>query len=267
MSVLLEPDAHPVIAHRGNSAHAPENTLAAFDQALAAGADALELDVRLTRDGAVVVLHDPDLVRTTGVQGLVGEMDLAAVELLDAGARFTPDGGRSFPYRGTGLKVPLLEEVLERYAQTPLIIEPKAPEVLQPLRQLLERHAALDRTLVDAALDAAVLPLRGGSVATGASMREVARLLARSCLPKMPSRLPYRALCIPLSYQGMPVPAAWLARRTRAAGVVTHVWTIDDPVVAARLWRAGVQGIITNDPARMLRAREELYRTRMMPGA
>jgi glycerophosphoryl diester phosphodiesterase len=68
----------------------------------------------------------------------------------------------------------------------------------------------------------------------------------------------YRAMCIPRSYRGFPVPVAALARSGRQAGIVTHVWTIDSPRVAKHLWQKGVHGIVTNDPGVMLRARKEL---------
>src|SRR5204862_7422311 len=94
---LLDLDARPVIAHRGASGVAPENTLPAFELALRQGADALELDVRLTRDGAAVVIHDATLERTTDLAGPVLAHTLAELRMADAGARFTLDRGRTFP--------------------------------------------------------------------------------------------------------------------------------------------------------------------------
>ena len=93
MNPLLDLSARPVIAHRGASAYAPENTLAAFELAVTQGADALELDVRLSRDGAPVVLHDHTLDRTTNLAGPVRGRTLAELRQADAGFRFTPDRG------------------------------------------------------------------------------------------------------------------------------------------------------------------------------
>jgi glycerophosphoryl diester phosphodiesterase len=95
-------------------------------------------------------------------------------------------------------------------------------------------------------------------VATGASAIDVIGLLGAAFLSTTPGRLPYRALCIPRWYYGIPLPVVRLARAGRRSGAVTHVWTIDDPRIAKQLWRAGVQGIVSNDPATMLRARAEL---------
>ena len=97
---LLDLSARPVIAHRGASAYAPENTLPAFELAVQQGADAFELDVRLTRDGAPVVIHDDTLERTTDLTGPVRARTLAELRAADAGHWFTPDGGRTMPFRG-----------------------------------------------------------------------------------------------------------------------------------------------------------------------
>ncbi len=99
-------------AHRGASARAPENTLEAFRLAAEDGAGGLETDVHVTRDGHVVAIHDDSVDRTTDGSGLVRETTLAELQSLDAGYRFTPDGGATFPYRGKGVRVPELREVL-----------------------------------------------------------------------------------------------------------------------------------------------------------
>src|SRR5438128_68162 len=114
-----------LFAHRGASAHAPENTLAAFELGSRTGADVLELDVHLTRDQRVVVIHDATVDRTTDGKGAVAELDYAALARLDAGARFRPGSG--FPFRGKRLGLPLLEEVLAAFPRAAFNIEIKAP--------------------------------------------------------------------------------------------------------------------------------------------
>lgn len=91
-------------------------------------------------------------------------------------------------------------------------------------------------------------------------MMDVVRLLPLAVLGAAGRKLSYEAICIPRSYNGIPIPVRRLARLARRSGVATHVWTINDPAVAVRLWGAGVQGIITDDPATMLRARQALSR-------
>lgn len=254
---LIDPAARLVIGHRGDSAHHPENTLPSFDRAVALGVDALEFDLRLTADGAVVVHHDPTLERTTSGRGAVGALTLAQLRGVDAGANFTRDGGRTRPFAGRGLLVPTFEEMLDRYRDLPLLIEVKVPEVIPEARRLIERHGARDRVLLDSTDDRAVAPFRD-DFRTGASLRDVLRLLPHAWLPGGPARLPYEALCVPPWYYGIPVPVERLARVAARAGSVTHVWTVNEPAEAERFWRAGVNGIITDDPGRMLEVRNGL---------
>jgi hypothetical protein len=115
-----------VVAHRGASAHAPENTLDAFRQAVEMGADAIELDVHVTRDGELAVIHDETLERTTDLEGRVSDLTMKQIRRADAGYRFAAADG-SFPFRAKGLKVPTLREVLGWLpAGTGLVVEIKA---------------------------------------------------------------------------------------------------------------------------------------------
>src|SRR5918994_6298404 len=114
------------LAHRGASALAPENTIDAFRLAVEAGAGGLELDVHMTRDGHIVVIHDATVDRTTNGSGAVSEMTLAKLRGFDAGHTFSPDGDPTRPYRGKGVRVPTLVEILEEFPELPVNIEIKA---------------------------------------------------------------------------------------------------------------------------------------------
>jgi glycerophosphoryl diester phosphodiesterase len=257
MNALIALGARLVIGHRGNAAHAPENTLESFAQAVTLGADAIELDVRISRDGVPVVIHDPTLERTGGRRDLVASLRVRELRDVDVGATFSRDGGRTFPYRGRGLTIPTLESVLARFRAVPMIIEVKVAEAADATARALVEADVTDRVLVGSMRFDAVSPFRGAGFATSAASNEVLRLMPRAVFSRAPAALPYQALCIPRWYNGIPVPVAALARVSRAAGVVTHVWTVDDASVAQRLWRTGIQGIITNDPQVMIRARGE----------
>jgi len=261
MNLLSDPAARLVIAHRGTSAHFPENTLAAFDHALSLGVDALEFDVRMSRDGVAVVIHDPTVDRTTGASAAVETLTVRELQALDAGERFTRDHARSFPFRGQGLRVPLLDDVFARYDSVPLLIEVKIAGAVDETRRLIARHGAGDRVLMDSTAMDAVSPFRGTGLLTGASFRDVVVLLPRALTGRAPATLPYAALCIPPWYKGIPVPVRRLARVAHACGVPTHVWTINNAGVARELWRAGVNGIITDDPAAMLQVRAAIFGT------
>jgi glycerophosphoryl diester phosphodiesterase len=259
MNVLIDPAARPVIAHRGNCAHAPENTFPSFDQAVALGADALEFDVRLTRDGHVVVIHDAMVDRTTNGSGPVSEHTLDELTALDAGARFGGAAQGGAPFRGQGLVVPTLDELLRRYSSIPLLIEVKVPEAVEPTRRLLEVHGAIKRTVVDSTDPEAVNPFRGGALATGASFRDVAALIRQCWRRRLTTPLAYEALCIPRWYYGVPIPVARLAHLAASVGSVTHVWTVNSAKVARQLWAAGVNGIITDDPGVMRSVRASMF--------
>nr|MBA3891591.1 hypothetical protein [Gemmatimonadaceae bacterium] len=161
---LTDPTYRSIIAHRGGAGRAPENTIPALAGARALGADAVEFDVRMSRDGEVVVIHDPTVDRTTDGRGAVLDLSAGALGGLDAGARFSTDGGRTFPFRGQGIGVPRLADVLETLRDMPLLIEIKVAAALAPTVALLERFGAVGRAVVAAADHAAVAPARGGAL-------------------------------------------------------------------------------------------------------
>lgn len=258
MHILLDPDARPVVGHRGNRAHAPENTIESFRQAIAVGVDALELDVHLSADGEVVVIHDPAVDRTTDGAGTVADMPWDTLRRLDAGYRFTADGGRTFPYRGQGLGVPRMTDVLAAFPDTPLLIEIKTPRASAALRAVIERHSATARCIVESFHDSAAAPFAGSAIAVGAAQGDVTRLLWRALLRRPAAAVPFRFMSIPTSFRGVPVPIAGLVVATRAAGAPVHVWTVNEPAQAARLWARGVCAIISDDPATMLALRPRI---------
>src|ERR671921_1084938 len=144
-------DDWPVnLAHRGASSLAPENTIEAFRLALEAGAGGLELDVHMTRDGHIVVIHDATVDRTTNGFGAVSEMTFDELRRFDAGHNFSPDGGSTRPYRGRGVRVPTLGEVLEEFPSVAVNIDIKAgtPGIEETLFRVLREADALRRVLV-----------------------------------------------------------------------------------------------------------------------
>src|SRR5215218_4316589 len=114
------------LAHRGASALAPENTIEAFRLAVEAGAGGLELDVHMTRDGHIVVIHDATVDRTTSGSGAVSEMTIDELRGFDAGHNFSPDGGSIRPYGGRNVRVPTLEDVLLEFPGVAVNIDIKA---------------------------------------------------------------------------------------------------------------------------------------------
>lgn len=249
MNPLLDLGARPVVAHRGASGLAPENTMAAFRLAVEQGADAFELDVQLTADGAPVVLHDDLLDRTTDRTGPVAALTLAELRGADAGARFSPDRGRTFPFRGRGLRVPTLGEVLWAFPRMPILVELKHPAAREAVRRVLEQEDAVARCVLAAAEPAALEPFREPPWACAASGPEIAALYRAAMLRRRPRAVRYRCLSVPERHRGvLPVPTRRFILAARGLGCPVHVWTVDSPGAAARLWNRGVCGVVTNRP-------------------
>jgi len=258
MNILLESGARPVIGHRGNRAHAPENTIESFAQAVSLGADAIEFDVRVTADGIPVVHHDATVNRTTDGTGEISRMTFDELKELDAGSRFTADGGKTFPYAGKGHRIPKFDEVLEAFPSTPVLIEVKTALTATGIRQSIEDHKAEARCLVDAMDIRAIRVFADSSIAVGAARNDVARLMSEVLLNRPVTPFAYRALCVPLSWNGLPLPVRRFAKVAPSQNCRVHVWTINDASVAKSLWASGVNGIISDDPATMLIARNSL---------
>ncbi len=254
LNALLALDRRPVIAHRGGSARAPENTLEAMQLAVTDGADGIEFDVRLSADGEVVVIHDPTVDRTTDGTGRVERMTVAELRSLDAGYRF--DVQASDPGVRVRHRIPTLDEVLGSLPGVPLLIEIKLPSAAAATRAVIERHGAQDRCLVGSLSGDVLNVFRGSGIARIASRSGVIALLVRS-LTGAQSPVPdeVSALSIPRTYNGVPLPVTRLVGTMRSAGKPTHIWTVNDPSEARAMWKLGASGMVTDDVPVILAAR------------
>lgn len=260
--ILLDPLARPVVGHRGNRAHAPEDTLPSLLEAVALGVDAVEFDVHLSSDGQLMVMHDPTLDRTTEEKGPLSSRTADELRRIDAGYWFTTDGGRTYPWRGRGATIPSFDEVVESLPQQlPLIVELKTPAATEAIRAAIRRHALAPRVIVAGFSAQSVRPLRGEGFAIGASTGDVVRALPRALTGRQVTPT-CDAFCIPPTHNGIPVPIRAIVKALRASRTVVHVWTINDRRQALRLWQAGVNGIISDDPGVMLDERRSVERSR-----
>jgi glycerophosphoryl diester phosphodiesterase len=241
-------------AHRGGAKIVPENTLEGFREGLRMGAGVLELDVHTTADGTVVVIHDETVDRTTDGSGAICEMTLAEVKRLDAGYRFTPDGGKTYPYRGEGVRIPTMEEVYREFADVPINVEIKGkrPGIEKALWHIIERAGAEERTLVVSEDSGTIRRFREASdrrVATASSSVELILfwLMGRLRLSGL-SKPSYQALQGPETYKGLRIVTSELIRRAHERGLRVDVWTIDHEPDMRRLLGFGVDGIMTDRP-------------------
>ena len=248
MNPLLDLEARPIIGHRGAAGLTPENTLAGFQLAAELGVDAFELDIQLTADGAPVVLHDDTLDRTTDRTGPVAAVTLADLRSADAGARFTPDGGRTHPFRGRDVRVPTLGEVLWAFPAMPMLVELKHPAAQEAVRRVLTQEGAMDRCVLAAADPAALERFREPPFACAASGPEIVELYRASLLRRRMPAVRYRCLSVPERWRGLPVPTRGFIGAARRLGCPVHVWTVDGPAAAERYWKRGAAGMVTNLP-------------------
>jgi glycerophosphoryl diester phosphodiesterase len=246
-----------VFGHRGASGERPENTLPSFELALEQGADVIETDVHLTRDGEVVVLHDADIARTTDGHGELSELTWAEAAALDAGFRFTASDG-STPFRERGIRIPRLGDVLDRFPHAHFNIELKRsdPRLVRAVLDLLRKHRCEERTLLAAEHDdtmrlvrSAVVE-RGCRVALGASVGDVLGFV-RAAVDRVPPPRGPMALQIPPEFVGRPLVTRELLAHAHAYGVQVHVWTINDEAEMRRLLALGVDGVMSDFPGRL----------------
>jgi len=262
MNMLLDPEARPVIGHRGASGLAPENTLQAFALALEQGADAIEFDVRVTSDGVPVVLHDATLARTCDRREPLESLSAPRTAEADAGFHFTLDGGASWPWRGKRIGIPTVAEVFEQFPETPFLIEVKEIQAAGPLARLIREREATERVVVASFLEEALLPFyQDPEIPTGASRRGILRLWLRAITGLPIPRSRCKAYAVPDRYRDrIPVPTVRFVRAARRAGCPVHVWTVNDPGRARTLWKRGAAGMITNFPGMMVAERSSLER-------
>lgn len=243
---------HPaafVFAHRGGRALAPENTLLAFETGLAAGADGLECDVRLSRDGVPVVIHDATLERTTNLTGPVSARTAAELARVDAASHFERDG--AFPWRGQGVGIPTLAEVLRRHPDRRIIVEMKddRPELGAAVAAILRREPALERICAAGFGAHPVRTVRQllPEVATSAHMAEVRSALYASWVG-WPRRGVYGGFQVPEARGGWRVVSPRFVRAAHRAGHRVQVWTVNDEADMYRLFDWGVDALITDVP-------------------
>ncbi len=245
-----------VIAHRGASGTAPENTRVAFEKAVEEGADILEMDVHATRDGHIVVMHDPAVCRTTSGSGPIPALTLKELKTLDAGHRFTPDEGETFPYRGKGITVPTLREVIELFPAVPFNIEVKENETdnERAVADLLAEMGHAEITLLAAEGDIMMERIRpvADGFPTNFCGSEALEFFQRANQDDWDDYTPPgSALQIPEEYGGVPLLEPDLIESAHRLGVEVHIWTINEEADMRRLLEMGVDGIMTDFPGRL----------------
>ncbi len=247
-----------VVGHRGAAGAAPENTVEAISHGLAGGAQAIEVDVHATRCGALVAIHDSTLDRTTDGNGPVETHDLASLRGFDAGFRFTPDRGRSFPYRGTGVRIPTLDEAADAAGDAPLIIEVKTPGAGIALADWLRKRNDSERFLVGGFDRAAAAPAARVARWTCAAREDLRPFILLGKLGMRPRLRPEITACmVPVRERALRIVTRRFVRQAHDSGLSVYVWTVNRPSEMRRLLNLGVDGLISDVPARARRILQE----------
>lgn len=256
-TVLKREDAPLLVfAHRGGGLY-PENTLGAFEYSAKMGVDVLELDIHSTADGVLVVMHDGNVDRTTDGSGRVSEKTLAEVKKLDAGYRFTPDAGKTYPFRGQGITIPTLQEIFDALPAMTFNVEPKQaePSITKPLCEMIRARKMTDRVIVGSFRQMAIDEVRAAcpEVATSATPAEVSEFLAMYKIGLGASYSPpMQALQVPQNLRGLQIVTKDFVESAHRLNLKVHVWTINDQAEMQRLIEMKVDGIMTDYPDRLL---------------
>ncbi|MEQ9398339.1 MAG: glycerophosphodiester phosphodiesterase [Longimicrobiales bacterium] len=256
-----------LVAHRGGSRLAPENTMAAFRAAVDTwGADMIETDVRLSADGHVMVIHDATVDRTTDRVGAVAGYTAGELGRMDAGAAFVDlDGAASFA--GTGEGVPRLDHVLEAFPFMRFNVEAKEARVAGPLVEVVRRAGARERVLVAAEFEANRRDARGYGGPWGASRHQVFWFWLGHRLPGGgPYVPPVDILQVPETFRGLRIVSPDFVAAAHRRNLPVQVWTVDDPADMRRLLDWGVDGIQTDRPDLLARVLHDAVGRALPPG-
>jgi glycerophosphoryl diester phosphodiesterase len=245
-----------VYAHRGAAYELPENTLEAFALALELGADAIETDAHMTRDGHVVLSHDATGERNAGVPRAIRDATLAEVLTWDVGARFVPRGrdGRLGPARP--FRMPTLDEALARFPDVVFNVDAKqeSPDMIPALMRSIRRADAEERVRVASFSMANLRHARVlGCLHTGLAAVELGPLILAPLT--VARRLPVagEAAQVPIRASRVRLASERVIDRLHVLGLRVDFWTVDDPELARRLFAMGADGVMTDDPRRVSR--------------
>ena len=255
-------DKFLVIAHRGGRSLGPENTVYTFKRAIELGADVLEMDLQTTGDGALVILHDRGVDRTTNGKGRVDTFNLSELKKLDAGYRWSPDNAGAFPLRDAGISIPTLAEVFKALPDTRMNIEIKGSQAntVQDLCRTIRSHGMSEKVLI-ACFDAGKLGEFRSicpevATSTGASEAMVFYWLQVMRLESAYSPSA-QALQVPEAYGENRIATQRFLDAAHARNMRVHVWTVNEIASMRRLIELGVDGIMTDYPQRLVKILNE----------
>ena len=253
-----------IVAHRGDSGSFPENTLPAFESAVAMQVDVIETDVHISKDGHIVIWHDPTLDRNTDASGRIEDHTLDELKTFDAGYTFTVDGGKTFPFRNKGVRLATLKEALETFPATRFNIDLKSkePEIVDAFIDLIRKKDAFDRVIGASFHLKNLQALRSKEkrIQTSLTTLEVIPLLAKQKLGLLSSKKQKELTIfqVPPRQWGIEVVTPRFVEIMHKRGAIIQVWTINEKEEMKRLLVMGVDSIMTDHPQLAIEVAKEL---------
>jgi glycerophosphoryl diester phosphodiesterase len=248
-----------VFAHQGGENLRPSNTLEAFRHAVELGADVLDTDMHMTKDGVLILMHDQTVDRTTDGHGAIRDLTLAEIKQLDAAYNFTTDDGQTFPYRGQGFRVPTLEELFQAYPDKRFGIEikqTKPVETAQLFCALIRQYHMELSVLASSFRQENMNEFRKQcpEVATSATEDEVRPFFFASLLGMARAFTPnFNSLQVPEEAAGFQILTPQFVAAAHERGLPVQPWTINEEADLKRILALGVDGINTDNPDRLLK--------------
>jgi len=225
------------IAHRGASAFRPENTMEAFMEAITLGADIIEMDIRQTADGHLVLLHDETVDRTTDGTGAISELTLKQVKALDA---------------GMGTRIPTLEEVFSHFARDEVILhlEIKSPGIEIEVVEMVHRFSRGNRVLICSFRPTVLRKVKetDGEIKIGLLVGRARPIKSLVWIKGVFPLSTFRKLRADTLHQHVQLAHSYLIGRCKREGIPIYVWVVDEEAEMRRFIRRGIDGISTNRP-------------------
>ncbi|RKX85581.1 MAG: glycerophosphodiester phosphodiesterase [Spirochaetes bacterium] len=253
-----------VVAHRGDSAYFPENTIPAFKSAAELGVDCIETDVHLTSDGVCVIWHDDTLKRLTGGNGLVSDKSYKELLTMDAGNMFTMDNGKTFPYRGKGIKIATLDEALKAIPEMRFNVDLKDNnfDLVKEFAKIVRNNNAENRVLGASFHDIILKKIRIfiPEIASSFSKKEMRIIVILNKLKILGffSNFKANAAQIPEFNGKTKVLTKSLIKIFHKKGVKVHVWTVNKKEDMIRFYKMGVDTVMTDDPRLLIETVNEM---------
>jgi len=242
-----------LLAHRGMPLEFPENTMISFENAVNFGIDVLETDTHLTKDNKFIISHDADISRTTNGKGLIIDYTVEELKEFDTGYHFTPDMGKTYPFRDKNITFMTVEEVLNKFPSQHFNIDLKDnnPNQVKLWTELIKKYNASERVLTASQYTQNLIKVRKSfpEMATSFSAGEVFKFYISNKLGRLKSRkFGGDALQIPVRLGPFHLIKPKFIETAHKFDYKIHVWTINDKDEMKRLLEMGIDGIFTDNP-------------------